>query len=234
MKKPKSLQKTTQSLTLSIDSMYEYNPITLNQEKAFEAWDEGDHLVLVGSAGTGKTFIAMFMAIESLLEENSDYEKVVIIRSVVPTRDQGFLPGTQKEKEDAFTIPYRSITAEIFGDPAAYNKLVTNKQVSFESTSFIRGATFNNAIVVVDEMQNLNFHELDSVITRCGKNCRIIFAGDYKQSDFKKEEEREGIIKFLHIIEHLNNFTVVQFGWEDIVRSGLVRDYIMTKEMLGY
>ena len=234
MKKPKSLQKTTQSLTLSIDSMFEYNPITLNQEKAFEAWDEGDHLVLVGSAGTGKTFIAMFMAIESLLEENSDYEKVVIIRSVVPTRDQGFLPGTQKEKEDAFTIPYRSITAEIFGDPAAYNKLVTNKQVSFESTSFIRGATFNNAIVVVDEMQNLNFHELDSVITRCGKNCRIIFAGDYKQSDFKREEEREGIIKFLHIIEHLNNFTVVQFGWEDIVRSGLVRDYIMTKEMLGY
>jgi phosphate starvation-inducible protein PhoH and related proteins len=234
MKKPKTNIRMSQSLTLSIDSMFEYHPITVNQEKAFEAWDEEDHLVLVGSAGTGKTFIAMYMAIESLLEENSDYEKVVIIRSVVPTRDQGFLPGTQKEKEDAFTIPYRTIAAEIFGDPAAYNKLVTNKQVSFESTSFIRGATFNNAIVVVDEMQNLNFHELDSVITRCGKNCRIIFSGDYKQSDFKKEEEREGIIKFLHIIEHLNNFTVVQFNWEDIVRSGLVRDYIMTKEMLGY
>ena len=235
MKKPNTKnQRMTQSLTLSINSMFEYNPITANQEKAFEAWDEGDHLVLVGSAGTGKTFIAMYMAIESLLEENSDYEKVVIIRSVVPTRDQGFLPGTQKEKEDAFTIPYRSITAEIFGDPAAYNKLVTNKQVSFESTSFIRGATFNNAIVIVDEMQNLNFHELDSVITRCGQNCKIIFSGDYKQSDFKKEEEREGIIKFLHIIEHLNNFTVIQFNWEDIVRSGLVRDYIMTKEMLGY
>jgi phosphate starvation-inducible protein PhoH and related proteins len=235
MKKPNTKnQRMTQSLTLSINSMFEYNPITANQEKAFEAWDEGDHLVLVGSAGTGKTFIAMYMAIESLLEENSDYEKVVIIRSVVPTRDQGFLPGTQKEKEDAFTIPYRSIAAEIFGDPAAYNKLVTNKQVSFESTSFIRGATFNNAIVIVDEMQNLNFHELDSVITRCGQNCKIIFSGDYKQSDFKKEEEREGIIKFLHIIEHLNNFTVIQFNWEDIVRSGLVRDYIMTKEMLGY
>jgi phosphate starvation-inducible protein PhoH and related proteins len=234
MKKPKTNIRMSQSLTLSIDSMFEYHPITVNQGKAFEAWDEEDHLVLVGSAGTGKTFIAMYMAIESLLEENSDYEKVVIIRSVVPTRDQGFLPGTQKEKEDAFTIPYRTIAAEIFGDPAAYNKLVTNKQVSFESTSFIRGATFNNAIVVVDEMQNLNFHELDSVITRCGKNCRIIFSGDYKQSDFKKEEEREGIIKFLHIIEHLNNFTVVQFNWEDIVRSGLVRDYIMTKEMLGY
>ena len=234
MKKPKTNIRMSQSLTLSIDSMFEYHPITVNQEKAFEAWDEEDHLVLVGSAGTGKTFIAMYMAIESLLEENSDYEKVVIIRSVVPTRDQGFLPGTQKEKEDAFTIPYRTIAAEIFGDPAAYNKLVTNKQVSFESTSFIRGATFNNAIVIVDEMQNLNFHELDSVITRCGKNCRIIFSGDYKQSDFKKEEEREGIIKFLHIIEHLNNFTVVQFNWEDIVRSGLVRDYIMTKEMIGY
>jgi phosphate starvation-inducible protein PhoH and related proteins len=234
MKKPKTNIRMSQSLTLSIDSMFEYHPITVNQGKAFEAWDEEDHLVLVGSAGTGKTFIAMYMAIESLLEENSDYEKVVIIRSVVPTRDQGFLPGTQKEKEDAFTIPYRTIAAEIFGDPAAYNKLVTNKQVSFESTSFIRGATFNNAIVIVDEMQNLNFHELDSVITRCGKNCRIIFSGDYKQSDFKKEEEREGIIKFLHIIEHLNNFTVVQFNWEDIVRSGLVRDYIMTKEMLGY
>ena len=234
MKKPKTNIRMSQSLTLSIDSMFEYHPITVNQEKAFEAWDEEDHLVLVGSAGTGKTFIAMYMAIESLLEENSDYEKVVIIRSVVPTRDQGFLPGTQKEKEDAFTIPYRTIAAEIFGDPAAYNKLVTNKQISFESTSFIRGATFNNAIVIVDEMQNLNFHELDSVITRVGQNCRIIFAGDYKQSDFKREEERDGIIKFLHIIEHLNNFTVIQFNWEDIVRSGLVRDYIMTKEMLGY
>ena len=231
---PRQAGRPSPSLTISIDSMFEYEAITDNQEKAFSAWDEGDHLVLVGSAGTGKTFIAMFMALEALLEENSDFDKIVIIRSVVPTRDQGFLPGTQKEKEDAFTIPYRTISAEIFGDPAAYNKLVTNKQIYFESTSFIRGATFNNAIIVVDEMQNLNFHELDSVITRAGQNCKIIFAGDYKQSDFKKEEEREGIIKFLHIIEHLNNFTVIQFGWEDIVRSGLVRDYIMTKEMLGY
>lgn len=229
-KKPKAIAAP---LTISHQALQGYNPITKNQELAFKAWDEGDHLVLAGTAGTGKTFVAMYLALDELLEPDSEYDKIVIIRSVVPTRDQGFLPGTQKEKEEAYAIPYKQICTELFGDPQAYGKMTSAKQLHFESTSFIRGQTFNNALILVDEMQNLNFHELDSVITRVGKNCRVIFCGDYKQSDFKKEDEREGILKFLRIIDHMNDFTTVTFGWQDIVRSGLVRDYIMTKEMLG-
>lgn len=229
-KKPKAIAAP---LTISYNSLQGYQPITKNQELAFQAWDDGDHLVLAGTAGTGKTFVGLYLALSDLLEPETQYDKIVIIRSVVPTRDQGFLPGTQKEKEEAYAIPYKQICTELFGDPQAYGKMTSAKQLHFESTSFIRGQTFNNALILVDEMQNLNFHELDSVITRVGKNCRIIFCGDYKQSDFKKEDEREGILKFLRIIDHMNDFTTITFGWQDIVRSGLVRDYIMTKEMLG-
>lgn len=215
------------------ETLWEVNPITTNQKAVFDSWNDKDNLVLAGSAGTGKTFIAMYLALKDLLADDSTYEQVVVIRSVVPTRDQGFLPGNQKEKEDTYQSPYKAICSELFGDHAAYNKLVGARKIHFESTSYIRGLTFNDSILIVDEMQNLNFHELDSVITRVGKNCRIIFCGDYRQSDFKRDDEKSGILKFLTIIEHMNNFSIVNFGWEDIVRSGLVRDYLMTKEMLG-
>jgi phosphate starvation-inducible PhoH-like protein len=208
-------------------------PITATQQRVFDSWDDQNNLVLAGSAGTGKTFIAMYLALRDLLKYDSIYDQVVMIRSVVPTRDMGFLPGTQKEKEDAYQSPYKAICSELFGDPTAYAKLAGTKKIHFESTSFIRGLTFNDSILIVDEMQNLNFHELDSVITRVGKNCKIIFCGDYRQSDFKKEEEKVGVLTFLSIIERMNNFDIINFGWEDIVRSGLVRDYLMTKEMLG-
>jgi phosphate starvation-inducible protein PhoH and related proteins len=139
-----------------------------------------------------------------------------------------------EEKQDAYTAPYRAICSELFGDATTYNKAISAKKVRFESTSFIRGVTINNSIIVVDEMQNLNFHELDSVITRVGKNTRIIFCGDYRQSDFKWDDDKEGIIKFLNIMEQLKKFSTITFGWEDIVRSDFVRDYIMTKELLNY
>lgn len=221
------------SLTVRIDDLLEYTPITENQKLAFEAWDDDDNLVLAGTAGTGKTFIALYMALEELLDPDSFFRRIVIIRSVVPTRDIGFLPGTAEEKKDMYTIPYRNICSELFGDGNAWGKLITSKQVQFESTSFIRGSTFDDAIIIVDEMQNLNFHELDSVITRVGRNSKVIFCGDYKQSDFKFQDERDGIFKFMTILEQMRNFSIIQFGWDDIVRSGMVRDYIMTKEMLG-
>ena len=221
------------SLTVRIDDLLEYTPITENQKIAFESWDDDDNLVLAGTAGTGKTFIALYMALEELLDPDSFFRRIVIIRSVVPTRDIGFLPGTAEEKKDMYTIPYKNICAELFGDASAWNKLLTSKQVQFESTSFIRGSTFDDAIIIVDEMQNLNFHELDSVITRVGRNSKVIFCGDYKQSDFKFQDEKDGIFKFMTILEQMRNFSIIQFGWDDIVRSGMVRDYIMTKEMLG-
>lgn len=222
------------SMTVRLDDLLQFEPVTNNQEIAYKAWDEGDNLVLSGSAGTGKTFIGMYLALEDILDKDTEYDKLFIIRSMVPTRDMGYLPGSKEEKEQAYILPYKAIANEFFGDVASYNKMVTSKQIEFMSTSFIRGSTFDNCIMLVDEMQNLTFHELDSIITRVGKHSKIIFCGDYKQSDFKYQDEKDGIIGFLTIVEQLKNFTMVNFGWEDIVRSDFVRDYIMTKEMLGY
>ena len=229
----KRVKSLNNSMSVRLGDLLQHEPLTANQEVAFKSWDDGDNLVLTGSAGTGKTFMALYLALEDVLEEQ-DYDRLVIVRSMVPTRDMGFLPGTKEEKEDAFTSPYKNICNELFGDKASYNKMLTSGQIAFDSTSFIRGTTYDNCVIVVDEMQNLNFHELDSVITRVGKQSKIIFSGDFKQSDFKFDDEKNGIIRFLQIVEQLKNFTIVNFGWEDIVRSDFVRDYIMTKEMLGY
>ena len=217
-----------------LEDLIEIHPITKNQVKAFDSWIAGENLVLAGSAGTGKTFIAMYLALQSSLEQSTPYYKVIVVRSIVATRDMGYLPGTKEEKVEPFEAPYKSICLELFDyDNAAYNKLINSHQMEFITTSFVRGTQLNNAIVIVDEMQNLNFHELDSVITRIGQNCRVIFSGDYHQSDFKDALERDGIQRFLRIVERLKNFSVITFGWDDIVRSGFLRDYIMTKEMLG-
>jgi phosphate starvation-inducible PhoH-like protein len=222
----------SRALKLRLEDMLDVTPLTPHQKEAYEAYEDGNSLVLSGSAGTGKTFMALSMALEDVLDKEMRYDKVVIIRSIVPTRDIGFLPGDEEEKKDAYTGPYRSICAELFDDADAWMKLKNAGTVSFMSTSFIRGLTISNAVVVLDEMQNLTFHELDSIITRVGDNCRFIMCGDYYQSDFQKEGDKSGILKFLSIIEQLRSFETVEFGWEDIVRSGFVRDYIMTKEML--
>jgi len=224
--------KLSNSMKVSLDELEQHEPITDTQEEAFGRWKEGYNLVLSGCAGTGKTFVAMYLAMKEMMDKPEIYRELIIIRSMVPTRDIGFLPGNEEEKKLAYTIPYRSICYDLFGYDQAWSKLVTQKKIRFESTSFIRGSTFDNAIVIVDEMQNCNFHELDSIITRVGEDCRIIFSGDYYQTDFKYEDEKNGLIKFLAITEQMRFFRTIEFGWEDIIRSDLVRDYIMTKEML--
>lgn len=220
-------------MNIRIDDLRTIEPVTESQKDAYSAWREGDNLAMVGTAGTGKTFLGLYLALEEVMDKSTPYESIRIIRSAVPTREVGFLPGTIEEKLDAFTGPYRAACADLFEDDRAYEKLVHNKYIQFESTSYIRGVTFDHSIVIVDEMQNLNFHELDSVITRIGHCSKIIFCGDYKQSDFKQTGEKNGINTFLEILEQLKHFSVVEFSWEDIVRSGLVRDYIMTKEWMG-
>lgn len=222
------------SAVVKYDNLILIDPITKNQEIAFQAWEDGYNLVLAGCAGTGKTFLGMYFALEDVLDPDTPYDELIVVRSMVPTRDMGFLPGSKEEKEEAYTSPYLSICNELFEDKSAYNKAATQKKIRFESTSFIRGTTWDNAIILVDEMQNLNFHELDSVITRVGENTKIIFCGDYKQSDFRYNDEKVGFHKFLDITEQLKKFKTITFDWEDIVRSDFVRDYLMTKEMLGY
>lgn len=225
-------QSTAKPTKLRLEHMVTLEPITKNQSLAFEAFKKDNSLIMSGSAGSGKTFLSIYMAMEQVLNKNTPYDKLIIVRSVVPTRDIGFLPGTQEEKELAYVLPYISIMEELFGDKLAYEKLVSQEALQFITTSYIRGITLRNAIVVVDEMQNLNFHELDSVITRIGDNCRFIMAGDYYQSDFEKKNDKDGILKFLNILDSMKKFKHIEFTWQDIVRSDLVREYIVTKEML--
>jgi len=218
---------------LKIDHLLTYDPITENQSIAYKAWkQDGDHLVLSGSAGTGKTFCALYLALELVMDKSTPWEKIHIIRSVVPTREMGFLPGSEEEKLLPYVSPYIGICSELFNHQDAYKNLVSQDIIQYHSTSFIRGVTFDNAIIIVDEMQNCNFHELDSIITRVGVNSRIIFCGDYYQSDFKNSSDKNGLLDFIDIIEQMKNFTVIEFTWSDIVRSDFVRDYIMTKEII--
>jgi len=214
------------------DEVVEFSPYTPNQELAHNAWLEGQNLILTGSAGTGKTFMALHFALTEMLANPQKYHHVLIIRSLVPTRDSGALPGTKEEKEEPYTRIYKSLCDQIFETKNAYPKLESANKLRFDTTSYIRGETFDNCIIVVDEMQNMNFHELDSVITRVGEDCRIIFAGDYRQSDFRYNDEKKGIKKFIQIIEQMRFYDVVKFEWKDIVRSDQVRDYIMTKEYI--
>ena len=217
---------------LKIDHLLTYNPITDKQDEEYSAWDDGDHLVLCGSAGTGKSFIALYLSLQDTMDKSYAQDKVVIVRIVVPTREMGYLPGSVEEKTDTYTAPYRAICQELFNEKGAYDMLEAQGIIEFMSTSFIRGVTIDNAVIIVDEMQNLTYHELDSIITRVGRNSRIIFSGDYYQSDLSKESDKKGILDFMNIMEVMNNFTTIEFGWKDIVRSDFVRDYIMTKELV--
>ena len=209
------------------------NPLTENQRLAFEAFDDGKHLMLHGMAGTGKTFLALSKTIDALMSNKGVQNKIYIVRSVVPTRDMGFLPGNQKEKMKVYEAPYYAICTELFDRSDAYEILKQKNAIEFISTSFIRGITMNNCYVIVDEVNNMTFHELDSVITRIGKGCRVLFCGDFRQSDLTKEQERNGLKDFMKVIGKLNDFVHVDFLEQDIVRSKLVKEYIIARQKLG-
>lgn len=207
-------------------------PLTHNQARAFEAYYNDQNLMLHGIAGTGKSFMALYLALKEVLSGRSEYKKIVIVRTVVPTRDMGFMPGNAKEKAKVYEGPYYAICNELFGRGDSYEYLKGRGIIEFMSTSFIRGITLNDCIVIVDEMQNANMHELDSVITRIGHNCKVIFCGDFRQSDFTKEHERAGLLDFMRIIERMKHFTLIEFNQNDIVRSALVKEYIIMKDKL--
>jgi len=208
-------------------------PLTPNQEKMFTAYNQGYHLMAHGFAGTGKTFCALYLALNELLTKESIYNKIVIIRSVVPSRDMGFLPGSMKEKIQVYEEPYREICDSLFGRGDGYDILKMKGIVHFTTTSFLRGITFNNAIVILDESQNLSFQECDTVLTRMGDESRLMVCGDFRQTDLNKPHEKEGITQLMRITNRINTFQHIEFEKEDIVRSGLVRSYIIQKHELG-
>ena len=217
-----------------IDDLLTFQPITENQQKTYDAYKKDKHLLLHGIAGTGKTFLSLYLSLEEVLDPSTVYDDVFIVRSVVSTRDIGFLPGDEQEKVSIYEAPYRSICRELFGIKDSYDALKQQNNVKFMSTSFIRGITINNAVVIVDECQNLNFHELDSIITRIGKNSKIIFCGDYTQTDLTRDNDKRGIINFMKILKSIPEFETVEFGIDDIVRSDFLKSYIIAKYQFGY
>ena len=225
---------------INTDMLVDIEPLTDNQKVLFDAYDEGKNIFAYGAAGTGKTFISLYKSLQDVLNDETPYEKLYIVRSLVSTREIGFLPGDHDDKSALYQIPYKNMVKYMFEMATdadfemLYGNLKTQETISFWSTSFIRGTTMDNCIVLVDEMQNLNFHELDSIITRVGDNCKIIFCGDATQTDLTKSYEKDGIIDFKKIIEVMEeDFGVIEFGLDDIVRSGLVRNYLVTKLALA-
>ena len=224
---------------ISNSYLLDIEPITDNQKKLFDSYSEGKHLVAYGTAGTGKTFISLYNAISDILDESTPYEKIYLVRSLVSTREIGFLPGDHEDKADIYQIPYKNMVKYMFQMPSdadfemLYGNLKAQDSIKFWSTSFIRGTTLDNAIIIVDEFQNLNFHELDSIITRVGENSKIIFCGDASQTDLVKTNDRNGIHDFLNILRKMPSFDIIEFGIDDIVRSGLVKEYIIAKLEVG-
>lgn len=206
----------------------DFQPMTKNQGRMLDHWFRGKNLFLHGYAGTGKTFMALATALQSV--ERGHHRRILIVRSAVPTRDMGFLPGNAKEKAQEYEGAYKTICAELYGRGDAYEILKQKNVLDFRTTSYVRGLTFDDTVVVVDEIQNLTFHEADSIITRVGENTKIIFSGDVTQSDFTRDGDKSGLRKFMKILEKIQAFEFIEFGIGDIVRSDLVRDYIIAKE----
>ena len=225
---------------LSSGYLVDIDPLNDNQKRLFDSYKEGKHLIAYGCAGTGKTFITLFNALKDVLDENTPYERIYLVRSLVATREIGFLPGSHEDKADIYQIPYKNMVKYMFQMPSdadfemLYGNLKSQESIKFWSTSFLRGTTLDNAIVIVDEFQNLNFHELDSIITRVGENTKICFCGDSSQSDLNKANERNGIVDFMNILRKMPSFDIIEFGTEDIVRSGLVKEYIVAKTEAGF
>jgi len=237
---PKSQTRTKKNLDQpKIDASFKLRsivPLTNTQKKIFTEFDQAKNLVLMGTAGTGKTFCSMYLALKSIVDNknNTGPNKIIIIRSVVSSRDVGFLPGTLKEKLSVYEAPYKAIFSELLGRGDAWEIMKTNGVVDFVSTSYLRGTSINDSFIIMDEFQNCNLSELDTIMTRVGKNSRMIFCGDLEQTDLLKSRfDVTGLPKFVSIIEQMQSFNIEEFGVDDIVRSGIVREYILAKKSLG-
>jgi phosphate starvation-inducible protein PhoH len=224
-------QHISNGLRIKQEQLKRFDPLTENQKKFFDAYKIGDYFIaLHGVAGTGKTFCALYKALEEVLDKSNPFNKIIVVRSAVQSRDMGHLPGDVSEKMEIYEQPYRQICETLFGRKDAWDRLEEQGYVKFISTSFIRGMSFDDAIIIVDEMQNMTYEEIDTVMTRVGYRSKIIWCGDYRQTDLnKRKNDVSGILKFFDIAQHMSSFTRIEFTPDDIVRSSLVKDYILAK-----
>ena len=224
---------------ITYSQLNEIKPVTDSQKVVFDSWKQGLNQFLFGCAGTGNTFVSLYLALSEVLKNETPYDKVVMVRSLIPTREIGFLPGDEEDKAALYQVPYSNMMQFMFEQPneqafeTLYNRIKAQGSFYFLSTSFLRGLTFDNTIIIVDECQNLNFHELDTIITRVGQDSKIFFCGDFSQSDLTKMHERNGLMDFLQILQEMEEFNCVEFNIVDIVRSGFVRNYLIQKTKLG-
>ena len=224
---------------ISSSNLLKIKPITESQKTVFETWKKGQNQFLFGCAGTGKTFVSLYLAMQDVLNLQTKYEKVVLVRSLIPTREIGFLPGDEEDKAALYQVPYQNMVQFMFEQPSdqaftmLYDRLKAQGSVMFLTTSYLRGITLDNSIIIVDECQNLNFHELDTIMTRVGQDSKIIFSGDFFQTDLKQNGEKEGMVHFMEILDDMEEISSIEFNIGDIVRSGLVRSYLIAKTKKG-
>ena len=232
----KQRRASQQELRVPLKPTLKYiSPANDKQKQVFDSYRSNKHQLLVGCAGTGKTFLSLYLALNDVVNEISEYKKIIIIRSAVSGRAQGFLPGTEKQKMEVYESPYSAIVSELFGRQESYKNLKMTGVIQFESTSYLRGTTFSDAVVIVDEIQNCTFSELDTILTRFGHNCKVILCGDINQNDlYRKKNDVSGFSKFFEIIDKMNCFDTIEFGVNEIVRSGMVKQYLTMKYKLGY
>jgi len=224
---------------INLDYLIDIDPLTENQKLLFKYYDEGKNIFAHGVPGSGKTFCLLYKALKDVLDETTPYEKIYIVRSLVQTREIGFMPGGEDDKKSLFEIPYKNMVKYMFQMPSdvdfdmLYGNLKSQNTISFWCTSFIRGITLDNCIIIVDEAQNCSAHESFSVISRCGEDTKIMFSGDIEQSDLTRASEKTGIIDFIRVIEAMPSFEKLEFGIDDIVRSSLVKEFVIAKKSLG-
>ena len=224
---------------ITYSQLNQIKPVTDSQKLVFDTWKKGQNQFLFGCAGTGKTFISLYLGLSEVLRNETPYDKVIMVRSLIPTREIGFLPGDEEDKAALYQVPYSNMMQFMFEQPneqafeSLYNRIKAQGSYYFLSTSFLRGLTFDNSIIIVDECQNLNFHELDTIVTRIGQDSKIFFCGDFSQTDLTRTNERNGLMDFLQILQEMEEFNCVEFNIGDIVRSGFVRNYLIQKTKLG-
>jgi predicted ribonuclease YlaK len=226
-----TLAAASNRLKVQIDDLIVINPLTDNQKKFFDFYKQQSKMVMLhGVAGTGKTYIALYKALEEVLDKsNKKYKKVIIVRSAVQAREIGHLPGDEVEKNEVFQIPYIEICSSLFQRHDAFSRLKEQGVINFLTTSFIRGVTLDNSIIIVDECQNLNDSEINTIMTRVGQDSKIIFCGDFRQTDLSRKHDMSGLKKFLDIVKLMPSFKLVEFDVEDIVRSDVVKEYILAR-----